>query len=173
MKLPKSALTLSALISLTLRALPALGDSLPATPVEELKIRLTEMKVQAEGAADGAPVVLKAGVRYRLTFENRGTIEHEVLIGRGLTHDEEEHELDYQEHLLATTETVISGSMSFEEGAKTWYAETPGFKELELEEGTSLSLLFTVPENARGTWEIGCFAPGHHPAGMHLPLIIE
>jgi uncharacterized cupredoxin-like copper-binding protein len=24
-----------------------------------------------------------------------------------------------------------------------------------------------------GTWELGCYEPGHHEAGMHRPLVVE
>jgi uncharacterized cupredoxin-like copper-binding protein len=34
-------------------------------------------------------------------------------------------------------------------------------------------LHFTLPDEAIGTWEIGCFIPGHYQAGMLAPVVVE
>jgi uncharacterized cupredoxin-like copper-binding protein len=35
------------------------------------------------------------------------------------------------------------------------------------------SVLMEVKLSKKGTWELGCFEPGHYQAGMHKPLLVE
>jgi uncharacterized cupredoxin-like copper-binding protein len=161
----------SGLLLTALLTLPAMAADQPKPALTKIKVNLSEMKMQVEGVDEGAPLVLKAGQRYKLTFENLGTIMHEVLLGRGLIHNEEEN--DYAEHLLSGEEVTTTGAVTIEGKKQIWAVNTQGIKEIELDPGTRLSILFTVPESSRGTWELGCFAEGHHESGMHLPLRIE
>ena len=134
---------------------------------DEIKIGLNEMSFEIEGAKKGAPLVLRAGREYEITFENVGQVLHEVLIGRG--HTGEGGEMNYAEHLLEAVEVDVFGDSS-----KGFFEiEANGIKEIELDPGMKLTIEVTIPESARGTWELGCFAPGHHQSGMHLPIIIE
>ena len=43
--------------------------------------------------------------------------------------------------------------------------------ELDVQAGGSVTLHFTVPGSAKGTWGFGCFVPGHYDAGMHGTLV--
>lgn len=138
----------------------------------ELLLVMREMEFAIEGLAPEAPLVLKAGKRYKLAFENHGAARHEVLFGRGLTRDAE-GELDYETHLFRDVELAVWGR-SMVGGEKRIYGmKAFGLSELELDPGTRLSIYVTIPESARGTWEIGCFSPGHHEHGMKRVLLIE
>ncbi|MFQ5524550.1 MAG: plastocyanin/azurin family copper-binding protein, partial [Acidimicrobiia bacterium] len=37
---------------------------------------------------------------------------------------------------------------------------------IEVEPGGEITLRFTIPADATGTYEMGCFLPGHYDAGM-------
>lgn len=146
----------------------------PAAPVTEpepdsLSFVLREMRIVALGRPAEAPLVLKAGRRYRLSFVNRGQLRHEVSFGRGVVRVH--GGLEHLEHLLSGVETEVSGRSGPERRA--FEIEALGLKELELQPDASLSVAFTLPESARGAWELGCFAPGHHDSGMHLALRVE
>ena len=142
-------------------------------PPIQIKLNLNEMKIEVEGEPLKKNISLKAGQRYKLTFENRGSVRHEVLLGRGIQHNIENHELEYAQNLLSATSTIITGAIFLGEQKKIWYAETPGFNELELDPGTRISIIFTLNETQVGDWEIGCFAPGHHEAGMFISLTVQ
>ncbi len=141
-------------------------------PLTKIKITLGEFKFTVEGAANpNDPLVLEAGKRYKLVFENTGTVMHEVLFGRTIIKGNDDTE--YQEEMLTSQETIITGSSIINGEKKIFEVLTTGFKELELDPGLRLSLIFTVPETARGTWELGCLVPGHHESGMHIPMIVK
>lgn len=163
----------SGLLLTALLTLPATAAEQPKPALTKIKVNLSEMKMQVEGAEEGAPLVLKAGQRYKLTFENIGAVMHEVLLGKGLIRNPEENENDYVEHLLSDEEVTTTGAVMIGGQKRIWVVNTQGIKEIELDAGARLSILFTVPESSRGTWELGCFAEGHHESGMFLPLRIE
>lgn len=93
----------------------------------------------------GDPITIEAGKPYLITFENEGGIDHEIRFGRNPTAN-----LDgYQENLF------------------------DGMLALHLRPGEFATLLIQVPAEKKGTWEIGCFLPGHYQAGQKEPFIIE
>lgn len=141
------------------------------TPLIKVKVLLSEMTFQVEGMPEGTPLVLEAGKRYKLIFENVGVVMHEVLLGRGLISNHGDH--NYQEHMLAGVPMILTGSSVIEGKKRIFAVDVNGFEEFELDPGLRLSLLVTVPETARGVWELGCFAAGHHEAGMFLPVIVQ
>lgn len=143
----------------------------PETPLIKVKVLLSEMSFQVEGMPEGAPLVLKAGERYKLIFENVGVVMHEVLLGRGLISNHGDH--NYKEHMLAETPMILTGSSIIDGKKRIFAVDVNGFEEFELDPGLRLSLLVTIPESARGVWELGCFAAGHHEAGMFLPVLVQ
>jgi uncharacterized cupredoxin-like copper-binding protein len=138
------------------------GDS-----VTEIAVSLSEMKFTIDGFKTGTPLVLRAGGKYKITFRNVGQTLHEVLFGRG--HVMEDGEMNYAEHMLASVEMDITGNPA----QGFFEIEATGIKEIELAPGMKIAIEFTVPESVRGAWELGCFAPGHHQTGMHLPISVE
>jgi len=130
----------------------------------QVRIEMGEFYFQVEGHERNAPIVLKAGQRYELVFVNVGMMEHEVLIGRDVIVENGIPD-GYEVNLLDALEVDVVG-----EG---WEVGTSGFVEVELQPGTSVVLHVTLPDDAIGTWEIGCFIPGHYQAGMLAPVVVE
>lgn len=145
----------------------------PAPAIEKIQFQLSEMKFSVVGAEQGAPIVLKAGQQYKLVFENIGQAMHEVLLGRGVITNDDDIEDGYSEELLGNQEVIVTGSSMINNEKRIFEVVTSGLHEIELDPGLRLSILFTLPESARGVWEIGCFAPGHHRMGMKLPVIVK
>ena len=130
----------------------------------QLRIEMGEFYFQAEGQEQNEAIVLQAGQPYELVFANVGTVEHEVLIGRELLVEDGVPD-GYETNLLDAVVTDV-----YEDD---WMVRMTGMIEFELEEGESITMLVTVPEDLVGTWEIGCFIPGHYQAGMKAPFVIE
>lgn len=129
-----------------------------------VRIEMGEFFFQVEGHERNEPIVLLAGQKYEIVFANVGTMEHEVLIGRDVVVEEGIPD-GYEANLLDAIEVDVVG-----EG---WEVGTSGFVEVELEPGETVVLHFTLPDEAIGTWEIGCFIPGHYQAGMLAPVVVE
>src|ERR1041385_540688 len=73
-----------------------------------INISMSEYKFVVEGQKEGDPIQLETGKPYRLVFHNRGTSEHEALIGQepkiitgGFKHD-------FTNNLLEDVETTIT-----------------------------------------------------------------
>ncbi|MBI3961973.1 MAG: hypothetical protein HY335_04395 [Deinococcus sp.] len=129
----------------------------------KVEITLGEFFFQVEGGTQNAPITLQAGERVALELMNTGLILHEAFFGQ----DANIAEGKYNLNLLEDVEVIVEGIAT---GGK-FEVEAEGLGEVELEPNVELELLFTVP-NTPGTFEIGCFIPGHYQAGMHAPLII-
>ena len=130
----------------------------------QLRIEMGEFYFQVEGQEQNDAIVLQAGQPYELLFANVGTMEHEVLIGR---------ELLVEDGVPDGYETNLFDAVVIDLYEDDWMVRMTGMIEFELEEGESLAMLVTVPEDLVGTWEIGCFIPGHYQAGMKAPFVIE
>ncbi len=112
---------------------------------------------------------LAAGSSVLVTLRNLGRITHHWSVGQNLLPGG-----GYQHDLLARMKPeVLSGSgyrlVETEEGP----AGGPGGVIIEVSPGAAVTFRLTVPANATGTWEMGCFVPGHYAAGMHAPLIVK
>ena len=112
---------------------------------QELDIIMGDIFFQPVGGEKGEAIRVKAGTTVRFTFRNDGAVVHDAHFGL---------EPDLEKRL---------------------YAKTPfqGFDMLELDPGSVAKLTLSVPADAAGTWEIGCFQPGHYEGGMLAPFIIE
>ena len=129
-----------------------------------VRIEMGEFYFQVEGHERNEPIVLLAGQPYEIVFVNVGMMEHEVLIGRDVIVEDGIPD-GYEVNLLDAVEVDVVG-----EG---WEVGTSGFVEVELDAGETVVLHFTLPDEAIGTWEIGCFIPGHYQAGMLAPFVVE
>jgi uncharacterized cupredoxin-like copper-binding protein len=112
---------------------------------------------------------LPAGSSVLVTLQNSGRIVHEWRVGRTLLPGG-----GYEDDLLAMMEPeVLSGTgyrlVEPEEGA----AGGPGGVSIEVAPGAAVTLRLAVPADATGTWEMGCFVPGHYQAGMKAALRVE
>ena len=144
--------------------LAALGHAQVTDERVVVRIEMGEFYFQVEGQERNEPIVLLAGQRYEIVFANVGMMEHEVLIGRDVVVEDGIPD-GYEVNLLDAIEVDVVG-----EG---WEVGTSGFVEVELEPGETVVLHFTLPDEAIGTWEIGCFIPGHYQAGMLAPVVVE
>lgn len=141
---------------------------------QTINVILDEMSLHVEGQDKKSPLVLKAGQPYKIVFENRGLVTHEVLMGRGVQEVEgEPGEFEYAEGLLSNIKVMVTAAWKTENDKKIFYAVTNGIEEIELDSSVRMAILFTLPDEARGVWELGCFKPGHYQMGMKLPLIVE
>jgi uncharacterized cupredoxin-like copper-binding protein len=148
---------------LALMVLPfsvALADDAP----QVLKIDVGSFYFQLAGQEQNAPIHLKTGVDYEIQLHNADSMLHEVQIGRD-PGTKDGHPHDYQTPLLGGVEWKIETSDTKVEG------ET--LTEIELQPGATASIFFNLPASAAGTWEMGCFQPGHYEDGMHAPVIVE
>ena len=130
----------------------------------EVVIELREFNFTVAGGEANAPIVFNAGQPYSVVFSNVGMMEHEVLIGRTVVVEDGVPD-GYETNLLDAIPVNIDGD--------DWEVGTSGFIEVELEPGESVEIHFTLPAELIGTWEIGCFVPGHYQAGMLAPVIVE
>ena len=105
------------------------------------------------------PIVLKAGDRVTLKLDNKSAIEHEFMAGRTSVASG-----GYAEDLFKDVKVEVVGD-------KTVGDHGASFGVL-VAAGKTAQLRFTVPV-AQGTYEIGCFLPGHYQAGMKGKLVIE
>lgn len=157
-RLPFLALLVSALVAIASFALAQSSERI------EVVIELHEFNFTVAGGEANAPIVLKAGQPYSVVFVNAGMMEHEVLIGRTVVVENGVPD-GYETNLLDAIPVKVAGD--------DWEVGTSGFVEVELEPGQSVEIHFTLPVELIGTWEIGCFVPGHYQAGMLAPFIVE
>ncbi len=100
-----------------------------------------------------------------LQLINKGKVEHEFMVGREVEKHEGKPE-GFEHDFFAGIEVTYK----VEEGKVK--REEHGF-EVELEPGGKATLTFTVPQDRKGEWEIGCFVTGHYEAGMKGVLIVR
>lgn len=138
----------------------------PAGQAQRVQVELGEFYFKP------ATLTLPAGQTVQLELVNRGRVEHEFMVG--LEARPKEHaEAEKEEHggYMRDFFEGIDVNYTVEKGKVEQEAEH-GF-EVELEPGGRALLTFTIPADRRGTWEIGCFVPGHYEAGMKATLIVR
>ena len=79
----------------------------------------------------------------------------------------------YQEHLLREIEVGMEVEIEAGGASRALEVEAFGLEELELDPAVSVAVSFELPADRKGSWELGCFVPGHYEAGMKLPIIVE
>lgn len=161
-RVPRSRIgILAALLALMLLPFSvALADDAP----QVLKIDIGSFYFQVAGQEQNAPINLQTGVDYEIQFHNVDTMMHEEQIGRD-PGTKDGHPHDYQ--------TQLFDGVGFKIETSDTKVEGDSLAEIELQPGATASLFFNLPASAAGTWEIGCFQPGHYEAGMHAPVIVK
>lgn len=134
----------------------------------ELTILMGEFFFQLEGQAPNEPIQLETAVPYRITFKNVGNAVHRVKFGRGLI-VEEGVPFEYAENLFDNVPLRIEGMAN----DTIFRVNTDRLLELDLEPGGELDIVFTLPQDAAGEWELGCFVVGHYEAGMLTALVVN
>lgn len=161
------ALTIAAVIALAACA-PSGGGGAP-TPSGQITLKLSEYKFEPSS------IQLKAGQQVKLTIENVGQKDHELMIGRKLK-QEGGHPAGYEENFFkgiqvtAEREGKPIDPMSLVEEEEREF----GFM-VVLEAGDKpVTISFTVPADKVGEWEMGCFEDDgqHYNEGMKGKLTV-
>lgn len=129
----------------------------------EIRITMTEYKFQPD------TIRVKAGQEVRLVLVNAGKKNHELMIGRNVM-EMEGKPAGYHEDFFAGLHPQVSGEKLVQEEEE----EHAGFM-VALEPGGTATVVFTVPADRAGEWEIGCFEEDgvHYQEGMKGKLIVE
>lgn len=114
-------------------------------------------------------VTLKAGVPAEVRLVNRGVVEHEWMVheAKGMTgmHSEKMHkELEARSYFKGLPVQVEGQAKRVERMGKDVVMVT-------LAPGQSVTLRFTPRK--RGTFEMGCYLPGHYEAGMKGSWVVR
>lgn len=130
----------------------------------EIRITMTEYKFQPD------TIRVKAGQEVRLVLVNSGKKDHELMIGRKVM-EMEGKPAGYQEDFFAGLHPQVSGEKLKQEEEEEEHA---GFM-VALEPGGTATIVFTVPADRVGEWEIGCFEEDgvHYQEGMKGKFIVE
>ncbi len=163
--------------ALAAAALLMVGMSHPsfaAGRVHQVTVVMKEFKFEP------ATIHLKAGEAVALTIKNEGTVEHEWSAGKNVVDNTQEK--GYRTDLWSLLKPRVTGKKFDVEKvsatpSKSDEAEGETTKmlsnEVDVQPGGAVTLRFTVPANAKGTWQFGCFAPGHYESGMKGTLVID
>lgn len=138
------------------------GRAVAPTADRTVQIQLGEHFFQPEG------VKLKAGETVAIELVNQGQLAHEFMIGREATVKQgkaDGYQTDFFKG-VKLSQTATQGQ------AKLDVAHGHGAM-VKLDGGSKTTLVFTVPKDRAGEWELGCFEPGHYESGMKSKLVVE
>jgi magnesium-transporting ATPase (P-type) len=134
------------------------AGAVDTTGVRRFAVEMTDLRFTP------AAIALKAGERVAITFTNRGAVPHEFMAGRGAQPGR-----GFRTDLFAGTHPEISGAGATSKHGDGHDEEAFG---VTVPAGATATITFTVPAKT-GTWEFGCFLPGHYEAGMKGQLRID
>ncbi len=162
------AITLSALMALAACAPPSGGGTAP-TPSGQITIKMSEYKFEPSS------IQLKAGQQVKITIENVGEKDHELMIGRKVK-QEGGHPAGYEENFFkgievkAEREGKAIDPMSLVEEEE----HDAGFMVVLHKGDKPVTISFTVPADKVGEWEMGCFEDDgqHYNEGMKGKLTV-
>lgn len=133
-----------------------------------IQINLSEMQFSDAQGAKNPTFKLPAGKTVGIHVHNQGEITHEVAIGRKVKTTAEGFE--YEQSLTE----LVPMDLFFYYGAAKAEVEGAKFGEMEVDAGVrDVWLRFTVPQELKGDWEIGCFVKDHYEAGMKAKIVFE
>lgn len=121
----------------------------------------------ASGVHGGA-FHINAGQTIGIHVQNDGTVLHEIMFGRTVAY-EDTMAHGFEELLFED----VAADVFVYQPAKTEVATERGLAEIEVGPGGQVWIRATFPDELKGTWDIGCFVPGHFEEGMKATLIIE
>jgi uncharacterized cupredoxin-like copper-binding protein len=131
--------------------------SVGADGARRIEIEMTDLRFSTTS------IVLRSGERVVLAFKNSGVVAHEFTAGRSGRPG-----IGYASDLLAGVHFEIDPPSAGEHGAGHETASAG----VQLLPGQTATLTFVVPQRP-GTFEFGCFIPGHYEAGMKGSVTIR
>ena len=179
----------------TILLITAIGFAMPTQTLKvkaddngaaKFTIVMNEYSFVVDGQKAGDPIQLKVNQLYDMTVQNVGKIPHEIWWGKNT--QMQDGRLDgYSTNLFAGVDVAIFGTQAA--GQDPFEIDAPGLTEIALTPGQTLTVEFTLPDTAKGAWEIGCFQPipastpeapatadpvvPHYMAGMNAKLIVQ
>jgi hypothetical protein len=119
-------------------------------------ITMDEYHFTVEGQQPNDPIQLKVNQPYAMTLKNTGKLSHEIWWGKDT--QMQEGRLDgYSTGLFDGVSVTITGTQA--SGQDPFEINSNGLTEIALNPGQVLTVEFTLPDKAKGEWEIGCFQP--------------
>lgn len=147
-------------------------------------------------------IQLNANHEVKIELVNKGNIEHEFMVGRGVeetedndkiheemnetgekAHDTSEAGNEHQKRMDGANAKMSRGfdkdffegievNAETENGAE--FVRVPGHGTMvALKPGSKATLTFKVPLERKGLWEMACFVPGHYEAKMSGRIIVK
>lgn len=113
--------------------------------------------------------VLPAGEPVTLRFVNRDDVSHHISFGRGIV-EENQRAVGFEEDLLAGLDMRVDPPGAHVEPSPPYRGTT-----VLARGGETVSVEVIVPEERRGTWELGCFTGRgcHYRAGLAVEVTVE
>lgn len=118
---------------------------------------------------DNPEFVLPAGEPVTLRFVNRDEVSHHLTFGRGLV-EENDRAVGFEEDLLAGLDLRVTPPGAEVEPVPPYRGTT-----VLARGGETVSVELTLPEDRRGTWELGCFTGRgcHYRAGLAAEVTVR
>ena len=177
----RSTTALILAVSMLAAACGSGGDGGEATgaggdPDAHIRVNMTEYGF-------GSDVIeVRAGQTVEFLLKNSGDLDHEFMIGREVTVGMDGMATgfghDFFEGLMPTVDPpeagIVMESMEIEMDLDSHDDGHHGFM-VTLGPGATASVTVTIPDDAVGDWEIGCFRDkgSHWSSGMHATLRIR
>jgi len=111
-----------------------------------------------------APAIVASLVLTGACTNDAGTLRTLTVVGTEMTFDAPERVAAGDYSTTFRNDGAVAHELAFRDPAGTFVARRSI--------GAGASVTFDVSLQP-GTWELGCFEPGHYEAGMHRPLIVE
>lgn len=124
----------------------------PAEAARVVQIELSQLRF------DPSTIVVTAGETVTFRIVNKDTVMHELAAGR-----QAQAEGGFSDDFFKSVALRVSGGSMMEGHVG---------KSIMVDPGESAEITFTVPDT-RGSFEIGCFVPGHYASGMKGTLIVR
>jgi len=130
--------------------------------------------VMKEFSFTPAKVELKVGETVELTLRNAGQVAHDWMAGDGLVNTPDEK--GFRKDLLVLLKPDVHGRKFTAEKVGV-PSKADSIKRIstgvEIEPGGEVTLRFTVPAAAKGTWNMDCVLTGHYESGMKGTIVIQ
>jgi len=142
--------------------------SLSAATVHKVSV------VMKEFSFTPAKIELKVGETVELTLRNAGEVAHDWMAGESLVNTPDEK--GFRKDLVALLKPEERGRKFTPERVGV-SSKADGIKRVstgaELEPGGEVTLRFTVPADAKGSWIMACVLTGHYESGMKGSIVIR